>query len=159
MNDWIEAIYEAKERLLAESSALADDVGAAHRLGLEGIERRLVHVNDTVLGAVLALENAVSAAQKAVAAIVPREKPTDPGLTPTQRKVLADLLDMASDEFSNHVCNDYTLPNDVAHYQFMQNVVAAGDYPGDDPNIIENKIYTMDWLLMDYFVRLFREKA
>jgi hypothetical protein len=77
-----------------------------------------------------------------------------------QHRILADLLDMANDEFSNHGCNDYELentPENLAIVTAMEkwNTENSGEEPYA-PNISNDgtKIYTQDWYLMSYFAHL-----
>ena len=78
--------------------------------------------------------------------------------------ILAKLLEMASDEFSNHGCNDFELPNTQENRELM---TAYGKWNSEEEfakfglNISEDgkTIYTYDWLLMDYFARRARELA
>lgn len=36
------------------------------------------------------------------------------------RKTLAKLVDQAADEFGNHGCNDFDVPNDKEHREFIK---------------------------------------
>lgn len=78
--------------------------------------------------------------------------------------ILAELLDMAKDEFSNHGCGDFELLNTPENRALME---AAEIWNSSDGfkdaglNISKDgaKIYTQDWLLMAYFAHLARELA
>ena len=78
-------------------------------------------------------------------------------------KVLAELLGMASDEFSNHSCNDYELPNTPDNLKLVK---LAEDFcfgVGSGKELIISKdgtmIYTMDYVLVNYFIHLTKELA
>jgi hypothetical protein len=77
-------------------------------------------------------------------------------MTPNEQTLLAKLLDMASDEFANHGCNDFPLPNtdeNWALYVAMEQRLDPGGwkmYPQERPPL-DNPIYFMDWMLMRYF--------
>lgn len=77
--------------------------------------------------------------------------------------ILAKLLEMAADEFSNHGCNDFDLPNTPENNALIVekikwNVGNGIPYP---PNISEDgkTIYTSDSGLMRYFAHLAKELA
>lgn len=72
-----------------------------------------------------------------------------------ERKLIANLLNMAADEFSNHGCNDYPLANTQENRQIVSDA-----YRGDDDEWADEiltfkgeKLYTMDWLLMRHFAQ------
>ncbi len=73
-------------------------------------------------------------------------------LTKTQRIITATMLDMAADEFANHSCNDYVLPNSPENIEFVRGMIAAGDYPSGEPQISKDGklIYLMDFVTMRY---------
>ncbi len=75
-------------------------------------------------------------------------------LTPTQRKIAADMLRMAAEHYSNHGCNDFELEYTPEHVEFIKGMIAASDYPEDQPNIHGDQIYTMDWKVMQYLSNL-----
>lgn len=77
-------------------------------------------------------------------------------LTPTQCQIAAKMLRLAADEFSNHGCNDYELPNTPNNLEFVNGMIAASDYPGDSPHISRDgkSIYLMDWQVMIYCAEL-----
>jgi len=81
--------------------------------------------------------------------------------------ILAKLLEMASDEFGNHGCNDFDLPNTLENRELMTAVVIRNEepeyikihgveltYTGSGRYIIAN-----DSELMSYFAHLARELA
>lgn len=81
--------------------------------------------------------------------------------------VLAELLDMARDEFSNHGCGDFELLNTPENRALMETAETwnSPDLDRDGELYISNiskdgkKIYTQDWFLMAYFAHLARELA
>ena len=68
----------------------------------------------------------------------------------TQRKITAEMLDIASDEFIRHGCNDFALDNTPENLQFIKDMIAQSDYPEDEPMICDGEILTMDWIVMRY---------
>jgi hypothetical protein len=75
-------------------------------------------------------------------------------LTETEANVLADLLEKASDEFSNHGCNDYPAPNNEETRALWKAVMTWGN-PTETEEInrehSRKRIYFMDWTLFGYF--------
>jgi hypothetical protein len=72
-------------------------------------------------------------------------------LTPAEYKLTAYLLKRASEEFSNHGCNDLNLVKDVGltpeeSFELRKSLTAWGDYPDED--VPQDTHYTMDWLAM-----------
>ena len=78
----------------------------------------------------------------------------------TQREIAAQMLQMAADEFSNHGCNDYNLPLTPENLEFVKGMIAASDYPEDEPHIYEKEqvIMVMYWQLMRYCARLLEQE-
>lgn len=73
-------------------------------------------------------------------------------LTDTEVKILADLLEMAHQEFSNHGCNDYPLENTDENWELIQNVDKnVCDEPTYESRPTDKKLYGTDWILMIYF--------
>lgn len=70
--------------------------------------------------------------------------------------ILAKLLDMAADEFSNHSCNDFTLPNTPDNRALVLNASDDEDM-ASYINYDAEEICTYDWLLMRYFADKARE--
>jgi hypothetical protein len=74
-------------------------------------------------------------------------------LTELDKKIIHHLLNMASEEFANHCCNDFDLtelvPNaDERQALAMDMEIANGTPEEFDPNR-DHKI-VMDWWLMSY---------
>ncbi len=68
-------------------------------------------------------------------------------------EVLIDLLDNSSEIFSNFSCNDYTLANNKERLEFIK--IVDEDWEddfGEDYEETDEKIYTSDVVLMDYFI-------
>ena len=67
-------------------------------------------------------------------------------LTKAQIYIITELLEMASEEFSNHGCNDYTLENTPENLEFVKEAEI------DTPNISKDgkKIYTCDTSMMQH---------
>jgi len=81
--------------------------------------------------------------------------------------ILAKLLEMASDEFSNHGCNDFDLPNTPENRKLMTAIEIRNSEPeylklaGIELNISKDGkyIFANDSILMSYFAHLARELA
>lgn len=77
-------------------------------------------------------------------------------LNKTEWTILAQLLEMAADEFGNHGCNDFELPNTPENREFMERMELWNSGPNGEPmplNVSRDgkQIYTMDSSLMYYF--------
>lgn len=76
-------------------------------------------------------------------------------MTPNERKLVAALLDLASDRFANHGCNDFPIgeylskPERVALNKAMHE--ANGDPEEHDPEEAAGSVWAADWWLMAYF--------
>ena len=73
--------------------------------------------------------------------------------------ILANLLDMASDEFGNHGCGDFELPNTAENRMLVEAAEILNspeEFKESGLNISKNgaKIYTQDNVLMAYFAHL-----
>jgi len=74
--------------------------------------------------------------------------------------LISKLLTLASDKFSNHMCNDFTV-EDNSHTQDLIRRMAAWD----DPELIDNepdsdgKFWLLDWMLMHFYADLLKEKC
>jgi hypothetical protein len=76
-------------------------------------------------------------------------------LTPIERKIASLLLRRASEEFSNHGCNDLELRSELGltedeAFEILTAIHAASDDEGADPPTRGARMYTMDWLVMSY---------
>ena len=78
-------------------------------------------------------------------------------------KILAQLLEMADQEFSNHGCNDFELDNTPENVKLLFSALEWNDPKGEpwfiQLNPDETKIYTTDSFLMGYFEHLAKEMA
>jgi hypothetical protein len=81
-------------------------------------------------------------------------------LTENECRIISDLLEMASEEFGNHGCNDYTIPNTPENYEMISKIIqrnGAGlskEEMKPDVGDTGKRILTEDWMLMDYFAKL-----
>lgn len=68
---------------------------------------------------------------------------------------------MASDEFSNHTCNDYVIENTPENLDFVYGIIEASDYPEDEPNISSDgkEIYLMDWQITNYLIEVLKAES
>lgn len=80
-------------------------------------------------------------------------------------ELAAQLLELASDEFGNHICNDFTLPNTPENFELIEamerwNVSLSGEMPTPVHVSKDGKeIYTNDWYLMSYLAYLLKKAA
>ena len=79
----------------------------------------------------------------------------------TEAKIAAEMLNLAADQFGNHGCNDYALPNTPESLAFVRRLIASGDYPDDPPHISPDgtEIYLMDWEVMRYCADVLEQYA
>jgi len=74
-------------------------------------------------------------------------------MTELERKLIAKLLTMASEEFSNHGCNDFHLLRDggltEAEAAEVQ-LALVRDGVADEPS---SGAYTCDWMLMTWLAK------
>jgi hypothetical protein len=87
-------------------------------------------------------------------------------LTSAELTAIAELLQKASDEFSNHGCNDYQLLNTPENkIMLVEMIKANGDEESMEEEIEEvmsckkKNIYTYDWWLMSYLADRCKEAA
>lgn len=73
---------------------------------------------------------------------------------------IADLLEQVHEEYSNHGCNDFSLPNTPEARKFVEEMYKAGGE--DDPEIDYNDdgtISTSDWMVLSRISELIRENG
>lgn len=70
-----------------------------------------------------------------------------------------DLLELASDEFSNNGCNDYPIENTPENRAFYEKMMkeCCGEDITVDPS--KEKIYTQDWMVMTYLSKMLKKEA
>lgn len=78
--------------------------------------------------------------------------------------ILAQLLKMAGNEFSNHTSNDFDLPNTPENRAFMEKAELWNSGPNGEPFPLNfskdgTYIFTSNAFLMDYFAHLAQEAA
>lgn len=73
---------------------------------------------------------------------------------------IADLLDEASEEYSNHCCNDCSLPNTPESRKFVEEMNLDD---GNNSEIHESEdgkyIETYDWIVLSRVAKLIRENG
>ena len=78
-------------------------------------------------------------------------------MTKNERKLAAEMLELASAEFSNHGCNDLELENTDENWAMIE---AMEDWNGSRPEDRNErprgnkKIFTNDWFVMSYLANL-----
>lgn len=87
-------------------------------------------------------------------------------LTPAELTLIADFLKEASEEYSNHGCNDCEIPNTKENKAMLVNMIKRDVDEEDQEEEIEEvmsckkkKLFTFDWLVMDYLADRCREAA
>ena len=77
-------------------------------------------------------------------------------ITKTQARMIAQTLDMAADSFGNRTCNDFMLDATPENIEFVRGMIAASDYPDDEPCFSKNgtELYLVDYAVMRYCKRL-----
>lgn len=79
------------------------------------------------------------------------------------KMIAANLLELASDSFSNHGCNDYVLANTEDNRGFVRAMHAWEGLEGEDaePHISPdgNQIYTQDFAVMSYCSHLLTKEV
>lgn len=88
-------------------------------------------------------------------------------LTSAELTAISELLKEASEEYSNHGCNDYQMANTEENKAMLIDVVkfAGCDEEEQAEEIKEitsckkKKLFIMDWLLMDYLADRCKEVA
>lgn len=77
-----------------------------------------------------------------------------------EKQLIAELLEMASDKFSNHGCNDFVLTDFVTPEIARELAIAMEEANGDEEHLKELQElpvghaefkYSTDWCLMSYF--------
>jgi len=73
-------------------------------------------------------------------------------MTRTQLHITAYMLDLAAIEFANHTSNEYELYATPETLDFVRGMIAASDYPEDDPHLSPDgqTIYVSDVEVMRY---------
>lgn len=88
---------------------------------------------------------------------MPKKKHT--GLTKAELALISQLLEMASDEFSNHGCNDFKLPATEENKALMSRMIETSFDECDQEEALQDiidakdEIFTVDSMLMGYFAR------
>jgi hypothetical protein len=73
------------------------------------------------------------------------------------RRLAADLLDLASDKFGNHTCNDFGRPADWTQEEWDALSFALHEANGDPQDFEPGHTYLSDSFLMWYFAKRLRE--
>ena len=78
-------------------------------------------------------------------------------MTKFEKKLAVILLREAASEFSNHGCNDFTLPNTPENLQFANSVEkwSCGEENNDSKS---EKIYLNDYTVMNYLANLLEKE-
>jgi hypothetical protein len=68
-------------------------------------------------------------------------------------KLAADLLEEASDEFSNHGCNDWDFPSDWTKEEQQEFVKAMNEDNGTPEEYDPEHLHVPDWWVMSFLAR------
>lgn len=88
-----------------------------------------------------------------------RKRSKTDGLSKAELKLMAELLDMASNEFSSHGCNDYTIPATDENKDLMREIISDSFDKRDAAEAIEelgeskDELACDDTTLLRYFAR------
>lgn len=93
-----------------------------------------------------------------------RRSKTD-GLSKAELKLIAELLDMANNEFGNHGCNDYAIPATDENKDIMREIITDTYDKRDVEESLEevdeskDELSVMDVVLFDYFAQRCKKLA
>ena len=74
-------------------------------------------------------------------------------------ELAATLLEMASDKFSNHGCNDFDLPESWTQAECDEFTLAMSTWNGDPENHEPGRRMTMDWYVMSYLAAMLKKAS
>lgn len=84
-------------------------------------------------------------------------------MTKSQKLLLAELLELAGDEFNNHTCNDRGIPNTPENRELQRKVLDSlgASWVDESLNISDDgkTIISGDDSLMYYFAKLLKDEA
>lgn len=86
-----------------------------------------------------------------------RKRSKTDGLSKAELKIIAELLDMACSEFSNHGCNDHSIPASDENKDIMREIVMDSYDRRDVEEAIEeideskDELAVFDTVLLGYF--------
>jgi hypothetical protein len=67
-----------------------------------------------------------------------------------EKKVAAELLRTASEQFSNHGCNDWNYPKDWTEDEKLQFVREYHEWNGDPEDFDPEFLFLQDWAVMSF---------
>lgn len=70
--------------------------------------------------------------------------------------IAAEMLEVAADEFSNHGCNDYDIPDTPENRSFVERMIAASEWPSEKVEAVRGRICVADYIVMRYCALLLR---
>lgn len=84
-------------------------------------------------------------------------------LSESALRLASEMLELASDEFSSHCCNDLVIDNTPENFEFIQDMHNWNErcVSKEKPSVTSegDKIITMDWFVMSYLSHLLEEEA
>ncbi len=80
-------------------------------------------------------------------------------INPNYLRLAAQLLKLASEEFSNHGCNDFELPEWMSKAERLALSTAMCEANGDPLGIPSDSDLTFDYALMGFLASVFEEQA
>jgi hypothetical protein len=72
-------------------------------------------------------------------------------------RLAGEMLDVAKDEFSNHVCNDWDFPDDWTHEEKVEFVKAMHDDNGSPEEFDPEHLDMPDWWIMAFLAGRLKE--
>lgn len=76
-------------------------------------------------------------------------------LHPVDARIAAEMLNLAADEFSNHGCNDYEVPNTPETIALIHRMNAVDGEPDEELYLRPDaRLYLMDTQVMRYCARV-----
>ncbi len=76
-------------------------------------------------------------------------------LSDNETAIVAELLELAADQFSHHGCNDFKIANTDENWKLWLKALNDDD-PPQRPRP-DQPIYAMDWLLMRYLSKKLKD--
>lgn len=77
------------------------------------------------------------------------------------KQLAAEVLELASDTFSNNTCNEFEIEDTLLNRSFVISMnIWAGRNPEDAaPYVSNGKICVADWMVMSYCAHLLKEES
>ena len=73
-----------------------------------------------------------------------------------ERELAAQMLDAASDEYSDHGCNDWNFPSDWTHEERLTFVKDYHDFNGNPGDFLPTHLHLPDFAVMSFLAHKLR---